>query len=78
MLHIGFLCFNSTKTGDSFTSLPYIANAKKLYMKQQSHSFESVRTAHASSYQLPEQIDVSHSVRRCNIVFLFERGYTYM
>ena len=44
-------------------------------MKQQSHSFESVRKVRASWDQLPLQNDVIHGVRRCNIVLTHERCY---
>ena len=45
--------------------LTYIDNAK---IKQQCHSFESARKAHASRRQLPLQNNVSHGVRWCNMV----------
>ena len=61
------------------THLAYIANAKKLcYMKQQSHSFESVRNGHTSWRQLPLQNDVNHGIRQCYIILTLERRYKYM
>ena len=42
------------------------------------HSFEIARKVRASWRHLLLENDVIHDVRRCNVVFTFEKRYKYM